>query len=220
MERMKSCTRILAPLALVSCLGDAAPAFGQSSTGYYSYSPDRPVQWYVDGGAAITEGQAASSFHNGGTLGGGVQFRQPGQPFMLRADLEIGYFDANRQFLAQAGPNANYGAMQTFSGFLDGVLQAPVSPWARFYILGGVGLGYRAIHASTDGFYCNAFVCSGYGANTTASASNTGFAWNAGVGVDFPLPWGSSWFIEARYERFDTSYSPTEFIPIRFGYRF
>jgi opacity protein-like surface antigen len=207
-------------LAALMLAGVAAPAFAQYSTGYHSYSSDRPVQWYVDGGGAITEGQAASNFDNGGTLGGGVQFRQPGQPFMLRADLEFGYFDANRQFLAQAPPNSNYGAMQTFSGFLDGVLQAPVNPWARFYVLGGVGLGYRTIHAASHGFYCNAVICAGYGANTTVSDSSTSFAWNAGVGMDFPLAGGSSWFIEARYERFETSYSPTELIPIRFGFRF
>jgi opacity protein-like surface antigen len=214
---MKTMLRVFAPLMLV---GVAAPAFAQYSTGYYPYSSDRPVQWYVDGGGAITEGQAASYFDNGGILGGGVQFRQPGQPFMLRADFEFGYFDANEQFLAQAAPNANYGAMQTFSGFLDGVLQAPVSPWARFYVLAGVGLGYRTIHASQTGFFCNAFVCSGYGGNASAYDNSTGFAWNAGVGVDFPLPGGSSWFIEARYERFETSYFPTELIPIRFGFRF
>jgi hypothetical protein len=37
--------------------------------------------------------------------------------------------------------------------------------------------------------------------------------------VDFALPAGQSWFVEARYERIETQ-EPTEFIPIRFGLRF
>ena len=55
--------------------------------------------------------------------------------------------------------------------------------------------------------------------NTVASQDTTRFAWNAGVGVDFALPAGQSWFVEARYERIETQ-EPTEFIPIRFGLRF
>lgn len=49
--------------------------------------------------------------------------------------------------------------------------------------------------------------------------STTRFAWNVGVGVEFPLQDGSAWFIDARYHRIETS-EPTEFIPIQVGYRF
>ena len=52
-----------------------------------------------------------------------------------------------------------------------------------------------------------------------ASQDSTHFAWNAGAGINFPLPYGHSWFIEARYERIETQ-EPTEYIPIRVGYRF
>jgi hypothetical protein len=37
--------------------------------------------------------------------------------------------------------------------------------------------------------------------------------------MDFVLPRGQSWFIEARYERVETQ-ELTEFVPIRFGFRF
>jgi hypothetical protein len=52
-----------------------------------------------------------------------------------------------------------------------------------------------------------------------AASDDTRFAWNAGLGVDFALPGGQSWFVEARYERIETQ-EPTEYIPIRFGLRF
>jgi hypothetical protein len=52
-----------------------------------------------------------------------------------------------------------------------------------------------------------------------ASSDSTHFAWNAGAGMDFPVPSGQSWFVEARYERIETQ-APTELVPIRFGFRF
>jgi hypothetical protein len=48
----------------------------------------------------------------------------------------------------------------------------------------------------------------------------TRFAWNAGVGMEFPLYGGQSWFVEARYNRMATQGAPTEFIPVRVGLRF
>jgi hypothetical protein len=37
--------------------------------------------------------------------------------------------------------------------------------------------------------------------------------------VDFALPRGQSWFVEARCEEIETA-QPTQFIPIRVGLRF
>src|SRR5262249_9647548 len=101
------------------------------------------------------------------------------------------------------------------------VLEAPVSPWMRFYVAGGVGVGYRRIELTQNGFLCDPFFCSsGFGRSTlVASDDSTRFAWNAGAGLDFALPGGSSWFVEAGYERIQTQ-ERTEFIPIRFGFRF
>ena len=47
----------------------------------------------------------------------------------------------------------------------------------------------------------------------------TKIGWNAGVGVEFKLPYRGSWFVEARYTRINTN-TPIEFIPIEVGYRF
>jgi hypothetical protein len=221
MKAMKSYTRILAPLTLLGCLGCAAPAFAQVYSYYPPSGPERPVQWFIDGGAAITEGQTSTYFHDGWTVGGGVIFRPyPHQPFMFRADFDYSYFNATNAFISAAGTPGNSGYMDTLTGFVDGVLEAPVSSSVRFYFMAGIGLGYRGIYLGQGGYYCNPFwyYCGpGYG---YSGNSDTNFAWNAGLGVNFPVPGGSSWFIEARYERFETSGAPTEFIPIRFGFRF
>jgi opacity protein-like surface antigen len=219
MQRMKSYTRILAPLALLGCLGAAAPAFAQ----VYSYryqAADRPVQWFISGGAAIPESDTASNFNNGWTFGGGVNIRPAPGPFLVRLDFNYSYFDASGQLIA-ANPSANYGYMQTFTGFADGVLEAPFNPWMRLYVMAGPGFGYRGIYL-TNSAYCNPYFCGpGYGPGTVVGRdTSTNFAWNAGVGLDFRLPGGQSWFLEARYERLQTSPAPTEFIPIRVGFRF
>jgi opacity protein-like surface antigen len=217
MQHMKSYIRILAPLALLGC---AAPVFAQG----YQYPAQRPLQWFIDGGASITEGTTADFLNSGWSIGTGFTLRPvPGQPFMLRADLNYSRFSATNQLIS-LGQIANqtqvdYGYGQTVTAFLNGVLEAPVSPWMRFYVTGGVGLGYRRIELTQNGFYCDPFFCGGYGGNTVASQDTTHFAWNAGLGVDFALPAGQSWFVEARYERIETQ-EPTEYIPIRFGIRF
>jgi opacity protein-like surface antigen len=218
MGRMKPYIRILAPLAL---LGGGVPAFAQ----VYQYPPARPLQWFIDGGASITAGTTADFLDSGWSIGTGFTLRPvPGQPFMLRADVNYSRFSATNQLISlgqavnQAPVDNGYG--QTVTAFLNGVLEAPVSAWTRFYVSGGVGLGYRRIELTQNGFLCNPFFCGpGFVSNTVASQDTTRFAWNAGVGVDFALPAGQSWFVEARYERIETQ-EPTEFIPIRFGLRF
>jgi opacity protein-like surface antigen len=224
MKHMKSHLRILTPLMLLS--GFAAPALAQvvyqSST--YQYPATRPVQWFVDGGASITEGQTAADFDNGWTIGTGLIFRQdPTQPFYLRLDVNYSRSEATNSFINQnqaaTGVPIDDGSLQTVTGYLDGVLEAPISPAVRLYGTAGGGFGYRRIELTQNGFVCDPFFCGGYGHALVASSDTTHFAWNAGAGVNFMLPYGQSWFIEARYERIETQ-TPTEFIPIRVGFRF
>jgi len=218
MQHMKPYLRILALLAL---LAGGAPAFAQA----YQYPAARPLQWFIDGGGSITAGTTADFLDSGWSIGTGFTLRPvPGQPFMLRADLNYNRFSGTNQLISlgqavnQTPVDNGYG--QTVTGFLNGVLEAPVSPWMRFYVTGGVGLGYRRIELTQNGFVCSPFFCGpGYGGNAVAASDDTRFAWNAGLGVDFALPGGQSWFVEARYERIETQ-EPTEYIPIRFGLRF
>ena len=218
MQHMKPYLRLLAPLAL---LGGGAPAFAQ----VYQYPAARPLQWFIDGGGSITAGTTADFLDSGWSIGTGFTLRPvPGQPFMLRADVNYSRFGATNQLISlgqavnQTPVDNGYG--QAVTAFLNGVLEAPVSPWMRFYVTGGAGLGYRRIELTQNGFVCSPFFCGpGYGGNAVAASDDTRFAWNAGLGVDFALPRGQSWFVEARYERIETQ-EPTEFIPIRFGLRF
>jgi opacity protein-like surface antigen len=220
MKHMKSQLRILAPVLLLGC---ASPALAQVYQ--YQSAAVRPVQWFIDGGASITQGAAGNDFDNGWSIGTGVQFRDPAQPFALRLELNYSRSEANNEFIAlneaATGTPIDNGSLQTVTGFVNGVLEAPFSRWGRFYATAGVGLGYLRVELTQNGFFCDPYFCGpGFGSNAlVASSSTTRFAWNAGAGVSFSLPRGQSWFIEARYERIETP-TPTEFVPIRFGFRF
>ena len=209
-------------LVLTALSGFAAPAFAQQYPGYYA---ERPVQWFIDGGASITQGDAAADFDNGFTFGGGVNILpQPGVPFGLRFEVNYARSDATSSFInaneAATGAPIDHGSMQTVTGFADGVLRTPINPYVHVYGLAGVGLGYRRIELTQNGFFCDAFFCGpGGGHDTVASSDVTRFAWNAGLGIDFALPGGQAWFVEARYEEIETA-KPTQFIPIRVGLRF
>lgn len=225
MTHMKSSPRVLAPLGVltaVAALACSTPALAQR----YQYPAARPVQWFIDGGASITQGATANDFDNGWTFGTGVIMRpDPRGPLALRFDLSYSRSEATSQFLAlnqaATGTPIDDGTLQTVSGFVDGVLEAPFNPWVHFYATGGAGLAWRRIELTQNGFFCDAFFCGPVFAPNTvvASSDNTRFAWHAGAGVNFLLPRGQSWFVEARYERIETP-QPTEFIPIRFGFRF
>lgn len=222
MKDMKSYLRALAPLLLLGCAHAALAQMYQSP----AYPPGvRPVQWYLDGGASITQGQTADDFSNGWTLGTGVLVRpDPTQPVALRFEVDYARSQATGQFISEneaaTQTPIDHGTLQTVSGFIGPMLELPVSPWMRLYATGGVGIGYRRIELTQNGFFCDPFFCgSGSGHVLVASSDSTHFAWNAGGGVDFALPGGQSWFIETRYERIETQ-GPTEFIPIRVGIRF
>ena len=219
MYTMTPPVRFLAPLLLI---GGCAPALAQ----VYQYDNPRPIQWFIDGGASVTTGTTSDFLNSGWNIGTGFTVRpDPRAPFMLRAELNYNRFAATDQLLAlgaaanQTSVDNGYGSVVT--GQLNGVFEAPVSPWMRLYVTAGAGVGYRRIELTQNGFFCNAFFCGpGFGNGTVvASEDTTRFAWNAGAGLDFNLPRGQSWFVEARYERIETQ-APTEFIPIRFGFRF
>ncbi len=96
------------------------------------------------GGGSTTQGQTGNDFDNGWTIGTGVLIRpDPTQPFALRVEVNYTRSDANDQFIAQNETATNtpidHGSLQTVTGFVDGVLEAPLSPWARLYATGGVG---------------------------------------------------------------------------------
>jgi opacity protein-like surface antigen len=223
MQHMKGLLLAAAPLALAA----AGTAFAQA---YYA-PPVIVPQFFLDGGPSFTVGHTSDYLNTGWTVGGGFQVRpDPAAPFSLRAEVNYSRFGATNQLLNE-GSEANQtqitgGYGETVDGQIDGVLEAPLAPFVRGYVTGGVGVAWRRIELNQYGSYpCDGFlgVCGPQfvtsTSNTVATYDTTRFAWNVGAGLNFPLPAGESWFVEARYERIETP-TPTEFLPIRFGIRF
>jgi len=220
---MNTSLRLLAPLVLA---GFAAPTFAQ----VYTVQP-LPVQWYVEGGPSFPLNTTSDYLNSGWTLGTGFNVRQdPSQPFYLRTAFDFSRFGAASELISagQAATSTaiNGGYGETFDAQVDGVLEQPLNGSARLYFMGGLGLAYRHIELTQSGpTLCNGFLgaCAPGLAGTTTTGVQaydaTRFAWNVGAGIDFPLGPTQSWFVEARYERIETA-QPTEFLPIRFGFRF
>src|SRR5207302_7100706 len=104
MTCMKSYPRVLASLgvsAAVALLACSAPALAQTYQYPARYATARSVQWFIDGGASITQGPTGNDFDNGWTFGTGVILRPDARgPFALRFDLTYSRSDATSQFLA------------------------------------------------------------------------------------------------------------------------
>jgi len=220
----------LTAVALAAVASVASAQYGYSN----SYTQARaPIQWHIMGGAAVTAGQTSDYLDTGFTVGGGLTFRpDPISPFSLRADLAFSRFNATNNLL-NIGAEQNrteiddgWGDIVTFD--VDGVLDIPLGQRVRGYVMAGVGGAYRRIDltqtAGFAGYFCDDWY--GYcgvgvvpGDVLVQREETTRFAWNAGVGLEFPLYGTQSFFVEARYNRMQTA-NPTEFIPIRFGYRF
>lgn len=220
---MKASLRLLAPLVLA---GLAAPAFAQ----VYQVQP-LPVQWFVEGGPSFPLNTTSDYFNTGWTVGGGFNVRpDPRQPFYLRTDFNFARYNAASELIsagqAATSTDVNGGYGETFDAQVDAVIEQPLNAYARFYVMGGLGMAYRHIELTQSGpTLCNSFLgtcgpgLSGSSTNAVQAYDATRFAWNVGVGVDFPVGPTQSWFVEARYERIETA-QPTEFLPIRVGFRF
>jgi opacity protein-like surface antigen len=218
---------------LLAGLGTQAFAQGYGYSQSYEYPSQRPIQWHIDGGYAITSGHTADYLDNGWTVGGGFTVRPvPGSPFSLRADLNYSQFSATNHLITlseqQNQTQIDNGTGRIVNLDVDGVFEIPLGARARGYVLAGIGGAWRQIDLTQTvafgGYFCDAWY--GYcnvgfvpGDVLVQREETTRFAWNAGLGVEFPLYNGQSWFIEARYNRMETP-DPTEFIPIRVGMRF
>jgi opacity protein-like surface antigen len=223
--------RYICSLGALLLSGTCVPALAQVYD--QVYDQQRPLQWHVDGGYAVTNGRTADFLDNGWTIGTGVQWRPvAGSPFSLRGDLHYSRFEATDQLLT-LGEIVNQTRIDNGHGDIlgldvDGVLDIPLGRGVRAYVLAGVGVDYRRIDL-TQTVVFGGYVCDGWwgfcgrgyfpGDVLVDRQDTTRFAWNAGLGVEFPLYGGQSWFIEARFNRMQTP-QPTDFIPIRVGLRF
>jgi hypothetical protein len=182
----------------------------------------RPFHFAIEGGYTATAGSMGDNFDDGGNVGIGVSwFPSVSLPVGLRVDGSWSRFDANRVYFDASGNSATHSHENIYGGDVD--LQfnlAHPSSRYQFYLLGGAGW-YREQHVLEElepgcGFnYCGPIV-TGEESNTTGWRSS----WNAGIGGEFAMPGGSSFFVEARYQRIAPRASDMQFVPIRAGIRF
>jgi opacity protein-like surface antigen len=224
----------LRSLAALLLLGGAAAAPAQNY-GYREqyYVPEQHVHWHMDTGYDATTGQIADALNGGWTVGGGLSWQPDfSSPLALRADLNYSRFGATRQLVginqeaAQTQINDGFGEIVDLA--LDGEYRLPLSPYVTSYAVAGVGVAHRRIALTQtvafDGYVCDpwfGFCDFGLvpGDLVVASDNTTRFAWNAGLGLEFALSPGESFFVEARFTRMQTS-PPSDFVPIRVGLRF
>lgn len=224
--------RYIYPLAALLMLGAGTRAPAQGYVERY-YGPEGHVHWHIDTGYVATTGQIADALDGGWTIGGGFSWQPDlSSPLALRADLNYSRFAATRQLI---GVNQAYNQTEIDDGYgeivdlaVDGEYRVPITPYVTGFALAGIGVAHRRI-ALTQTVAVGDYVCDywfGYcefglvpGDVVVASDNTTRFAWNAGLGLDFALRGGESFFVEARFTRMQTS-QPTDFVPIRVGLRF
>lgn len=219
-------------LGILLLLGSCAEAMAQGYVERY-YVPEQHVRWHIDTGYAATTGSISDLLDGGWTIGGGFAWQPDFRtPLALRVDLNYSHFSATRQLISlnealdQTQIDDGYGEIVDFT--VDGEYRMPLSPYVTAFALGGIGVGHRRIAltqtVAVGGYFCDYWF--GYcayglfpGDVVVASDDTTRFEWNAGLGLDFALGGGETFFVEARFTRIQTQ-QPTDFIPIRVGLRF
>lgn len=214
---------LLASLILAAGLGVASAASAQQAT-----LPT--IHWHVMGGYSDTVGTTSDYLQGGYMLGGGFTLSQGfDNPLDARFDFSYSDHEATNNLLnigqQATGTEVDDGSGQFWSVTGNLEYHVPIMYGVRVYGIAGIGVYHERVELTQyapGGYYYDCDPFSGYcdgGEALVASQSQTKFGWNAGLGVDFALPYGHSWFIEARYHRINTD-TPIELVPIAVGYRF
>ena len=193
---------------------------------YWWESPElayRPVHFAIEGGYTATAGSTGDNLNDGGNIGVGISFfPSRSLPIGLRIDGSWSRFDASHAFFDTSTGTYLHSHENIYGGDAD--LQfnlAHPSSRYQFYFLGGAGW-YREQSvleqfASGCGFYnCGPF----YGGELASTTTGWRSSWNAGFGGEFAMPGGTSFFVEARYQRIGSSNNDIQLVPVRFGIRF
>ena len=229
------------PLAVLVALGAATPALAQygenepsyDSHYYFSGFEYRPFHAQIEGGLTLPEGRARNDLESAANVGLGLTWQPTSVlPLAIRVDGTYATFDDRPPLLANAaaslGTTVDWGHTRMWGGDVDGELDTLLSPWVRLYFLAGVGWHDRRDsyfqRQIVNGVFCGWYFCvSGpFLARVRVGESSTGlrFEQNAGAGLEFSLGQGASFFIDARYVRFDARAHRLDFVPIRIGLRF
>ena len=216
----------LALLALAGGLFGSAELVQAQGYGSYGGVHSDVAQWHVATGFSNTSG-TTSDYLDGGWLGeGGFSYFPDAGALGVRADVSYSAYAANGNYAGHglepgtAGFGRGVGTVS--SGAIGGVMRIPWTARAHLYALGQVGFAYVRLHSDRyfDGGYaggCDPHYGCGYDYGDLYGA--TRLSWNAGVGMEFPLYWAQSWFIEAQYRRVETP-TPIEYWPLTVGLRF
>lgn len=191
-----------------------------------------PVRWHVMGGYSETLGSTRDYLQGGYMFGGGFSITPSRySPLDARFDFSYSAHQATNYLLNLGQQAANTpvdnGTGSFWSGTGNLVYHVPLAYGVRAYGIAGAGVYHARVELTQYDpyggyYYCDPFsdFCDIGGSSTLVSSSGvTKFGWNAGLGVDFDLPYGRVWFIEARYHRISTN-KPIEYLPISIGYRF
>ena len=228
-------------LTVLAALAASTPAFAQSgerdtsSADQYSFSAFqyRPLRAQIEGGLMLPEGTAQSHYDSDANIGLGLTWQPTSHlPLAIRVDGMYAKLHDRQALLSQAsarlGTTVDRGHAQMWGGDVDAELDTLLSPWVRLYLLAGVGWYDRR-----DSYYqrqiVNGTVCGWYFCESGLflarvrigqDATGMSFEQNAGAGLEFSLGQGASFFVDARYMRFDARGQRLRFVPIRIGLRF
>lgn len=152
----------------------------------------KPFQLGIAGGAAqpMSDLKQGANLGYNGTVAMGINL--PFIPVGLRID------GAYNQFGEKAGIGAKLHVMSATGNVVLRLPSIGISP----YLIGGAGL-YMATTTVTG----------------AANQTDNHLGWNAGAGINLPLTVFNA-FVEARYNRINTSTGSLQFVPVTFGIMF
>jgi opacity protein-like surface antigen len=203
---------------------------GIAAAGTRADAQDVRIRWHALAGFSEPIGKTADYLQGGYLVGGGFTvYPSPASPLDLRVDLSYSQHTASNHLLDLGQQAANTEVDNGTGNFLSGTAnleyRIPIVYGVRAYGIAGVGVYHSRVELTQytpfGYYYCDPFsgFCDAAGDALVSSSGTTKFGWNAGAGVEFDLPYGQSWFIEARYHRISTD-QPIEYVPISVGYRF
>jgi hypothetical protein len=234
-------SKSLGLLAVLVALGAVTPALAQDGVHdtpyatryYFSGFQYRPLHVQIAGGVTLPEGMARHDLDSASNMSFGLTWQPTSHlPLAVRVDGLYARFHDRAPLLAQAstslGTTVGRGHTQMWGGDVDAELDTLLSPEVRLYLLAGGGWYDRRDsyyqRQILNGVVCGFYYCrqGAFLASVRVGQVSTGtlFAENAGAGLEFSLGEGASFFVEARYMRFNQRGQRLDFVPIKIGLRF